>query len=1234
MDPLSLAAIGWSVSAASWLISPVLSRFLNKGFDALGSDSIFQSRKEALAKKVEHLQATLLPQLIILTDAAEKNPHRRELEGWLQKLKSAYYEAEHWLGLVEYKQLEEKANSLYPPTSKSFFTKFIKLDKHALKLNKNDLDKSLKTLEKVVDKANKFLKDLPTKSVSSSTSRSSDQSKETISTPVFEVVGRDRDLDQIVQLLLEDIPESTNNAMSYSVIGIWGMGGSGKTTLAQYVSKHVKEVHLNTDDVEGKYFDLVVWAYVSQNFSVKSIFKRIWESAFEEPCPNFESIEGLCSKLKEKLNKKRFLLVLDDVWLDQEGNHLQLQQLFAPLQVGKRGSKILVTTRFEGVAKALGVMNPIQLRQLDHDEFLRLLMTHALRDMNDAEKHLEGRLKQIGEQIAKKLSQSPLAATIVAAQLRTSLDPDFWSSMLNKNLLKETMGALLLSYQNLSPALQRCFAFCSLFPKGYPLDHDYLISLWIAEGYIEKEENSEQHERDIANGYLSELISSAFLEVYDKLLDNTRYRLHDLLHDLAEQVSRGECFTIERHEKREIPTQTRHLFVEAFMFEKYVRKICNLKDLRTIIFSSKSRITLNEEDLNALFKSSKFWVVDLYYNEIKRLPKSVIYLKNLRYLRCGYVQAKEPPKSLSRLYQLRALLSPSFRQLPIPEVGRLLLIQELSEFHVGTEKGYELEQLEHLGELSGYLEITNLKTAKSSQEACRAKLSDKRGLDALLLCWGNSSWSDYQDDVGGREADILDALRPPHQLQELYITGYNGKRSPCWISEYNTHLKELSLRNCPFLEDLPEINNLTHLQSLTIIRSKRLKRWASLPSCLAELTLRYCDSLAFGSEEELKMRESTRSEDQSPINTELRKKYQFDEKMRQLDRICQLKEVNRELHLPHTLQTLDICQCFIADKILASSLQGHTKLTQLKLSRIIPITKIPKEVLSSLTSLRVLSIEGCLMLTSVCGLDALLSLTDLEMLDCPRLTIEMPIVARNNFLNCLRIRSCRPPKNILQDLVSVQQLFIENCPTIESPDFSRSKSLHYLSVKNCENLVSLWGLNELNNLKILSVCGCDRLQCSSCVGKPPSVESLDITELSTLQLISRNKLSDLSLINLSRQEYTQKKWYEMLSPLCSLENISFVDVVMPSLPNLSYLRSLKHLRISRCSNLTSLSDLPPSLKGLEIICCENLTSLPELPPSVESITIENCNYEFTRSCKDASHPNGQKFFLIPIRYIR
>ncbi|KAJ1701127.1 hypothetical protein LUZ63_000906 [Rhynchospora breviuscula] len=356
VDPLTTSIVGWGFSAAGWLISPILIRLLNKCFDALGIDlpPYLLCRKHALFEKLEKLQTILLPQLLILTEAAQQSPHRPLLKQWLQKLRYAFYEAEHVLGLVEYKRLEKEVNSFFPLETK-FNVKKVRIKLFKFSSEKKKLVKSLENIEKIVNEATDKLVgllNLSSNSINNSTHRPNVQYRETTSTSGSMVIGRDKDRDEIVKLLRENLLESSSNANCYSVIGIWGMGGSGKTTLAQYVCEYEKEAN---------YFDLVIWAHVSQTFNVHAILKKISESAFMEPCPDFSSLEGLQSKVEEKLRGQRYFMVLDDAWCDKAVSEQEVEQLFAPLKAGKRGSKILVTSRIEEAAIILGAMNPIPL---------------------------------------------------------------------------------------------------------------------------------------------------------------------------------------------------------------------------------------------------------------------------------------------------------------------------------------------------------------------------------------------------------------------------------------------------------------------------------------------------------------------------------------------------------------------------------------------------------------------------------------------------------------------------------------------------------------------------------------------------------------------------------------------------------------------------------------------------------------------------------------------------------
>ncbi|KAL7234873.1 hypothetical protein ACSBR1_018357 [Camellia fascicularis] len=148
------------------------------------------------------------------------------------------------------------------------------------------------------------------------------------------VYGREEKKKQIIELLLRDA--ATQNKVD--VIPIVGIGGVGKTTLAQLICD---------DDGVKNHFDLKAWVCVSDEFDVKRITKAILDE-FTLDSSNLTELNTLQRKLEDKLAGKKFLIVLDDVWnhRDEEWSSLQ-----SPFRAAAHGSKIIVTTRITTVVR-------------------------------------------------------------------------------------------------------------------------------------------------------------------------------------------------------------------------------------------------------------------------------------------------------------------------------------------------------------------------------------------------------------------------------------------------------------------------------------------------------------------------------------------------------------------------------------------------------------------------------------------------------------------------------------------------------------------------------------------------------------------------------------------------------------------------------------------------------------------------------------------------------------------
>jgi predicted AAA+ superfamily ATPase len=149
------------------------------------------------------------------------------------------------------------------------------------------------------------------------------------------IFGRDDDKEEIIKSLLLDI----DCGNQVPIVSIVGLGGMGKTTLAQlvYNDQRIKEN-----------FEHRAWVYVSETFDVIGLTKAILRSFHSSA--DGEDLNLLQNQLQQRLTGKKYLLVLDDVWNRSEECW---ERLLLPLYHGSVGSKIIVTTRDKEVASVM-----------------------------------------------------------------------------------------------------------------------------------------------------------------------------------------------------------------------------------------------------------------------------------------------------------------------------------------------------------------------------------------------------------------------------------------------------------------------------------------------------------------------------------------------------------------------------------------------------------------------------------------------------------------------------------------------------------------------------------------------------------------------------------------------------------------------------------------------------------------------------------------------------------------
>ncbi|MQL71123.1 hypothetical protein Taro_003473 [Colocasia esculenta] len=635
-----------------------------------------------------------------------------------------------------------------------------------------------------------------------------------------------RDTDSLVRSLVKEEEEET------LVFAIVGMGGIGKTTLAQSIYDDEK-IKAN--------FPTRIWLCVSRDFSETNLLREILYGAGGGgyDAQTRAQIEPMVWSAVEH---KKFLLVLDDVWRGEIWEDL----LKNPLRSGAPGSRVLVTTRDENIARQMKAVNVHQIQGMPSEEGWLLLCKKVFLRTED-EGGLEA-LRDIGLQIVERCHGVPLAIKTIGGVLRTKdrsrrewekvLRSEAWSLT---ELREGFMGALYLSYDDLPSHLKQCFLYCSLFPENYVFVRVFIVQLWIAEGFVK---DGELEAEELADDYYKELVKRSLL------LPDVRYdsekgcKMHSLTRSLGQYLSSGENLTgVQGLEGA--PMTVRRLS----MASKGVATVPNGTDqmihLRTLLLFDNPEIRTIRKSLFQRLRRLR--VLDLMGTEIEMLPESVGCLKHLRYLNLSFSKLAKLPESVGQLRNLQFLIlqgCASLRSLP-NVVSRLHNLRALDVLNTGVDRMPQgLGRLEHLSLLQGFVVPDECYSSKHDDPSPGCILQELKSLSRMRILHvqklenaaaAGSVLSgmpylreleihctlmpgrQFYEEKTKRIEEVFEDLSPPARLERLRIEGFFGRQLPRWMSGSSLpNLTRLYLKDCLFCTQLPPLGQLPQLRHLLI----------------------------------------------------------------------------------------------------------------------------------------------------------------------------------------------------------------------------------------------------------------------------------------------------------------------------------------------------------------------------------------------------------------------------------
>ncbi|XP_042059151.1 putative late blight resistance protein homolog R1B-16 [Salvia splendens] len=468
------------------------------------------------------------------------------------------------------------------------------------------------------------------------------------------LVGIDEDLMQLKDRLIGQ------QQKKLEIVPIVGMGGIGKTTLAQ---------KLYEDPLIVDHFAYRAWATISQDYNMQQILKSLLRCITGKECDNHT--DELKDMLYKSLFSRKYLIVLDDLWSTRFWDEIKMY-----FPSNNNGSRIVITTRESDVA------NHADSSRLQHQ--VQLLSEseswNLLHQLVFGEEECPLVLQEIGRKIAKDCGGLPLAISVIGGLLsKMERSEDVWRKI-GDNVIAAISGSdercysiLSLSYNHLPNHLKPCFLYMGAFPEDYEIIGSRLVQLWVAEGFVKS--NGERCLEEEAEDWLKSLVERNLFMVreYKKNGKPKRYNMHDMLRDLCiRKCDEDKC--MNGPNKFTFSNLRRMIFHTSVEMEDVNDSADSMTLTRSVICIGFHRAGFPS---GALFAARLLRVLDLRDRPFSTFPAEIFEFVNLRLLRVrGYFSM---PRGISRLWNLQTLIAPHCK---FDEPAELWKLSELRHLKV------------------------------------------------------------------------------------------------------------------------------------------------------------------------------------------------------------------------------------------------------------------------------------------------------------------------------------------------------------------------------------------------------------------------------------------------------------------------------------------------------------------------------------------------------------------------